>query len=233
MQNNVLFLTYQRNVLEKTIKTSNLAKSLSLLIEPLGLAVDDIRCVGLHPVGERSSLEIVVEEIRQTLAQVFGILTIGEIMGLSVIFKQPGGFAQTTERHKHLDSLIIGNSTIGIVVHDEHRGLYLGVIEEGRVLYVEVEAAPEVFANTALCLLILELAAYSCAPSDASISTCHIANGSTGSTCSKHISVGYEISYLIAAPTLTLDGHVGTIHPLIGSKSFGAGHNTIVSRFAR
>lgn len=77
MQNNVLFLTYQRNVLEKTIKTSNLAKSLSLLIEPLGLAVDDIRRVGLHPVGERSSLEIVVEEIRQTLAQVFGILTIG------------------------------------------------------------------------------------------------------------------------------------------------------------
>ena len=95
-------------------------------------------------------------------------------MLLVIVLEKPCNLAAAAQCGKELNALVPRNCSVLVVVHNEYRGLHIRYKEQWRVLVVEVITAPEIFANTALSLLILYLTGNSAAPADTAVCTGHI-----------------------------------------------------------
>ena len=117
-------------------------------------------------------------------------------------------------------------------MHDQDRRVHVREAEEGRVLHIELQSAPEVPADAALRLLVLELPAHAGFPADTAVSRCHVGDGGACAGRFEHVGPGNEVSHFVAAPALALDGHVVLVDPRIPGQGFGAAHDAVVGRLA-
>ena len=78
-----------------------------------------------------------VEELLEPDGQVLAVAALAEVVGLVVVFQQPGGLAQAAQAHEHLDALVPRNGTVVVIVHDKHRSGDVLSMEDGGVLDIE------------------------------------------------------------------------------------------------
>ena len=173
-----------------------------------------------------------VEELLQADRQVLAVAAFAEVVGLVVVLEEPGGLAQAAEAHEHLDALVPRNGAVIVVVHDQDGRLDVREAEEGRVLHVEFEAAPEILADAGLRLLVLELAAHAGFPADAAVGRCHVGHRRPGARRLEDVRARDQERDLVAAPTLALDGHVVLVNPRELGEALSTGHNAVVGTLA-
>ena len=157
-------------------------------------------------------------------------------MSLTVILEHPGRLAKAPQAHEQLDALIPRNCTVVIVMHDEQRGIDLVRVEDRRIFDVKLEAAlvPERAADAALAVLVLADAAASGSPAYAAVRAGHIAYRGACAAADKHISAGYKICHLIAAPALALDSHPLAVDEAeLVAHGLGAGTDAVICALAR
>ena len=156
-----------------------------------------------------------VEELRETDAQVLAISSFHKVVLFVVVLEQPSLLAQTTETYKHFDTLIPRHCTVLVVVHNQYRSAYVRQEEEWRVFVIEVECFPQRLTDTALSLFVLYLASDTASPTDTTVCTGHVRYRSTCTSRLELVGLGNHVSHLVATPTLTLDSHVFAINPWI------------------
>ena len=164
--------------------------------------------------------------------EVLSVAALAEVVRLVVVFEQPGRFAETPESHEHFDALVPRNGAVVVIVHDQDRRVHVREPEEGRVLHVEFKSAPEVPADAALRLLVLELPAHAGFPADAAVGRCHVGDGGACAGRFEHVGPGNEVSHFVTAPALALDGHVVLVDPRIPGQGLRTAYDTVVGRLA-
>src|SRR5690554_8218799 len=118
-------------------------------------------------------------------------------------------------------------------MHDQQRGVDLVGKEDRRVLDVQLERVAHGGPDTRLCLLVLKLAAAAGLPTDTAVRAGHVRYRGTRACGLKHVGPGYQVSHLVAAPALSLYGHVLRVYPFVSSESLGARYHRVVGVLAR
>ena len=132
-------------------------------------------------------LQEMVEELEHSGLEVDPVGHTQRPMRLACIVEQPAGLTESFHRHEILDSLIPGHMTVGVIVHDQDRGLYLVHREEGRIGVIAVGRAPRRATQTALRVLILEGPCHARSPADTAISAEHVDNRRSRLDCGEEV----------------------------------------------
>ena len=200
------------------------------------LSLAGCRDAGLHPCRHGFALEVMVEELLQADGEVLGVAPLAEVVGLVVVFEQPGGMAEAAQGHEEFDALVPRHCTVVVVVHDKDgRGDVLGVEYRG-ILDIEVQAAlvPEGRAYAALAVLILHGADKAGLPAYASVRAGHVADGGSGPSRGEHVGARHEVRSLVSSPALALDGHAVLVDEgELLAHGFGAGADAVVRALSR
>ena len=174
-----------------------------------------------------------VEELRQTDAQVLAVAALAQVVRFVVVLQHPGLFAQTAETVVEFDALPPRHGAVGVVVHDQHGCRHVGHVEQRGVLHIEVEAFPEVLADTALAFLILAGTGDAALPADAAVGAGHVAHRSAGTGRLEAVGLGDQVGHLVTAPALALDGHVVPIDPRVLAEHVHTRHQALEAALAR
>ncbi len=113
-------------------------------------------------------------------------------------------------------------------MHNEQWCVHLIGKEHGGVVNIQLQGIAHRGSNPRLCLLVLELAATPRFPADSSVSAGHIRYRSASTGSFKHVGLGDNIRHLIAAPALSLDGHVFRIYPTVFFQCLRSRNNVVV-----
>src|SRR5262249_42345163 len=112
---------------------------------------------------------------------------------------------QAPQREVKLDALIPRHRVVGVVVQDHDRRLHAVGPENWRVLDEARGILPDRSADTALRVLVLELARNAGSPADAVVGPDHVRDRRTGSRRAESFGLGDHVGDLISAPAVALD----------------------------
>ncbi len=145
-----------------------------------------------------------VEELLHPDGPVLPIRPLPYPVGLAVVVDHPYGLLQPPQGHEQLDPLVPGHGPVLVVVHHEEGRLDLVRLEEGRVVDVAEGLLPEGPPDSALRVLVLELAVHSAVPPDSTVCAGHVGYRGTGLNRREEVRPRNHVRELVPAPGVTL-----------------------------
>src|SRR5690606_22458957 len=158
------------------------------------------------------TFQIMIKKLLFANLNILTVLSLHQIMLIIIIIEHPNRLTESPQRCKHLYSLIPGHSTVTIIMHNNHRRIYLIQMKERRVLDIKVKILPQGRPNTALRMLVLKLSVQTTCPTDTAISGRHVHDRCTRPCGRIHICARNQMSNLIAAPALSLNSDMVTVN---------------------